>query len=106
MSAPAPVTVRIWGEDRAEKKLTSVLHVLVAGKHAGAIERTGDGTWVAQVHAGLKQLSVSEAACMDGRTPATGCGTGFCSRCCMRRGRGSARRWVCGMRTWPLPSAR
>jgi hypothetical protein len=54
VSAPAPVTVRIWGEGRAEKKLTSVLGVLAAGQHADAIERTGDGTWVAQVHAGLK----------------------------------------------------
>ena len=49
----APVSVTVWGELPAERKLPgTVLRVLVAGQHAGAAERTADG-WTAQAH-GLK----------------------------------------------------
>jgi hypothetical protein len=48
-AGPGPVTVRIWGEGRAEKMLPSIIRVLVAGQHGGAIQRTPDG-WEAQVH--------------------------------------------------------
>lgn len=39
-------------------------------------------------------------------TPAIGCGTGCCSRCCTTPGCGSGRRWGCGTRTGPQRSAR
>ena len=47
---------------------------------------------------------LTAARCRRSWTPATGCGTGCCSRCCMTPACGSARRSGCGMRTWPPPS--
>ena len=52
MSTPEPVGVTCWGELRAERKMPGVLRVLVAGQHAGAIERKGSA-WVAYWHAGM-----------------------------------------------------
>ena len=39
----APARVTCWGELRAERPIPGVLRVLVAGQHADAIERAGDG---------------------------------------------------------------
>lgn len=53
MSVPEPVSVTVWGELRAEKRIPGALRVLVGGQHAGAIAH-GDGSWTAQAH-GLRQ---------------------------------------------------
>jgi len=53
VSAPEPVSVTVWGELRAEKRIPGALRVLVGGQHAGAIAH-GDGAWTAQAH-GLRQ---------------------------------------------------
>lgn len=45
MSAPQPVTVRVWGEGRGEQKHSGVLRVLVGGQAAGAVFRDGPA-WV------------------------------------------------------------
>ncbi len=55
VSVPEPVWVEVWGERPGERKPPgpSVLRVLVAGQHAGGIERS-EFAWVAQVH-GLRR---------------------------------------------------
>jgi hypothetical protein len=53
VSAPEAVSVTVWGELRAEKRIPGALRVLVGGQHAGAIAH-GDGAWTAQAH-GLRQ---------------------------------------------------
>jgi hypothetical protein len=50
---PKPVSVSCWGELPAERKVTGVFRILVAGQHAGAFQRVGSG-WEAQIH-GLRR---------------------------------------------------
>jgi hypothetical protein len=66
---PAVASVSVWGELRAERKLPGVLRVLVAGQHAGAIERKG-GAWAAYWSAGMTRSGarrdrVTEHATVD-----------------------------------------
>jgi hypothetical protein len=50
----APVSVTVWGELPAERKLPgTVLHVLVAGQSAGGAERHQSGAWIATWYAGM-----------------------------------------------------
>jgi hypothetical protein len=52
-SEATPVSVTVWGELPAERKLPGrVLRVLVGGQSAGGAERVGD-VWVATWYAGL-----------------------------------------------------
>lgn len=51
----APVSVTVWGELAAERKLPgTVLRVLVAGQSAGGVERTG-ASWRACWYAGMSR---------------------------------------------------
>jgi hypothetical protein len=52
-AAAVPASVTCWGELAAERPVRGVLHVLVGGEHAGAVERAADGQWVASWYAGL-----------------------------------------------------
>lgn len=51
-----PVSVSVWGELPAERKLPGTLRVLVDGQHAGAVERQG-GSWAAYWHTAAYGLS-------------------------------------------------
>ena len=50
-----PASVTCWGELPAERPARGVLHVLIGGEHAGAVERAADGQWVASWYAGLSR---------------------------------------------------
>lgn len=65
---PAPVSVTVWGELPAERKLPgTVLRVLVAGQSAGGAELVG-GSWRACWYAGMTRAGSLRDRCTEHAT--------------------------------------